>query len=364
MITSFEDHLRVALRDELSDIDQGSLARTTLPPPAPRSRRGAVVAVAAAVVAVTLTASIVALAQRHSDVASPPVAPSTTAASTDSAVAQVKVPDVLSMDSTQARSLVDKAHLKYVERSVWSSQPKGLVVQQEPGPHAVVAPGATVTVYVSQGQEMTIVPDTGEVVGKDLKVATAALTAAHLQVVSQYEKSVKPKDQVLSWDQTAGSQVPVGTPVTLKISDNSQMTVPDLSGMKPDQALAALKQAQWAGADTDLVQTTKEDSDHVLWGLIVAQQPLPNAVVDKNSVIAVTIATEPHVPMPDLTGKTVSQAKDLLTASGWYGQLTVQLHRELTATKDQANKIFDQTPAPSGLILVTDPIIVDVYPES
>lgn len=67
---AFEDQLRIALREQLGDIEQKDLKQLTLPPPAPRSHHGPVIAVAAAVVAITMTAGIVLIA-RHQPVASP-----------------------------------------------------------------------------------------------------------------------------------------------------------------------------------------------------------------------------------------------------------------------------------------------------
>jgi serine/threonine-protein kinase len=275
-------------------------------------------------------------------------------------VQTVTVPNVVTMDSQDAKAAVQKANLVYKEQSVYSQAAKGRVEKQDPVANKTVAPGSTVTVYISQGPEMTTVPDASAIVGKNVSDASAAITAAHLQVVTQAQASAQPKDQVLSMDQTPGAQVQVGTVVTLKVSDNSLMTMPDLSKMTPADALVAVKKAGWGG--DQLVQTTKEDPNQALWGRILSQQPAATTVIGKNSVVAVTVATEPHIPMPDLTNKTVSQAQDMLNSDGWYGQLTVKVHQEMTPPKDKANLIFGQTPAPSGLILITDPITIDVYP--
>ena len=140
------------------------------------------------------------------------------------------------------------------------------------------------------------------------------------------------------------------------------MVVPDLSKMTPDQALAALKQAGWSADAKGLVQTAKEDPNQALWGTITAQNPAVNAKVSKTSVINVTVASEPHVPVPDLKNMTVNQAYDTLSSLGWDGQLRCSVHREITPPAGQANLIFDQSPDPSNLILVTDTVHVDVYP--
>jgi serine/threonine-protein kinase len=277
-------------------------------------------------------------------------------------VQSVTVPNVVGMDAQTASDTVKNANLVYKEMPVYSQSPKGRVEKQTPNPNTSTTPGATVTVYISQGPEMTVIPDQDQIVGKNVNDATATLKAAKLQVVTQTTPSTAPQNQVLSMDQKPGAQVPINTVVTLKVSDFSLMTVPDLTNMTPDQAIAALKQAGWTSDPSGLVQTTKEDPNAARWGRILSQQPKSKDVVGKNSVVGVTVATEPHIPMPDLTGLTQGEAQARLSGLGWYGQLTVKVHQDIVPPTGQANLVFGQSPAPSGLILVTDPVTIDVYP--
>ena len=258
---------------------------------------------------------------------------------------RVIVPNVQGMDSEQARAAIQNANLKYQEKAVYSDFPKGRVQSQKPDPNTSVTPQTLVTVAISQGPEMRVVPDQSKITGKSLAEATSVLTAAGFQVVSQYTASALPKDQVISMaPPNYGQQMQKGSVLTLTASDNSLMILPDLSKLTPDQALAALKQAGWSADPNALVQTAKEDPNQALWGTITAQNPAVNAKVSKNSVVNVTVASEPHVPMPDLTGKTVNEAYDALSALGWHGQLRVTKHNELVPPTGQANLIFPAEP--------------------
>lgn len=85
----FKDQLRDALRNDLRLINQDSLQRPTLPPPAPHPQRAAVIGVAAAVVAVTMAAGIVVMLHRNpaSTVAAGAASEVTTSTSTSAASA-------------------------------------------------------------------------------------------------------------------------------------------------------------------------------------------------------------------------------------------------------------------------------------
>ena len=72
---------------------------------------------------------------------------------------KVTVPNVQGMDSEQAKSTVQNANLKYQEKAVYSDFPKGRVQSQKPDPNTSVTPQTLVTVAISQGPEMRVVPE-------------------------------------------------------------------------------------------------------------------------------------------------------------------------------------------------------------
>lgn len=341
---------------------------------AQRRARLTIAAASVAVCAVVISGVWIAASRRSPAVTTSPIAvPETvsnatptvagpTPSSGDQPAAVVSVPNIVGMDSDQARTTVENDGLTYREESIYSNSPKGRIDRQVPVDGASVTSGSTVVAYISQGPEMAVVPEAGTVVGLTVGQATAALEAAGFTVQVRDQASPLPKGQVLSMDLRPGSEVQAGTTVTLTVSDNSLMVTPDLTKMTPDQALAALKQAGWTGDDRALVTTTLEDPEQALWGHILTQQPAAGDPVPKTSAVAVTIAAEPHIVVPDLSDKTIDQAYQALTAVGWYGQLEVTVHKELTPPTGRANLIYRQSPAPTIRTSVSSTITVDVYP--
>jgi serine/threonine-protein kinase len=285
-------------------------------------------------------------------------------------VQKVSVPSVLNYDAQKAQDILTKNNLKYLERKVNSSSVKGRVDKQDPDPGTEVQPGATVTVYISQGPEMTTIPDAADLIGKNVKDAESALTAAHLKFVSQSQQSAKPKDEVLGLgaDTQPGQQVPVDTVVTLLISDNTLMTMPDLSRLTPEQANAKLKDASVGWTGEGVTATPVENKTQALWGTIIdaSQNPKAGDAVPKNTPVTVQVATEPTIPVPDLTvGMTADQAAQALRALGWIGQLTVVTHTEIppaSVPDGKWDQVYNQTPTSGTVIKVTDGVTVDVYP--
>jgi serine/threonine-protein kinase len=283
-------------------------------------------------------------------------------------VQQVTVPNVLHEDAQQAQKDIQAKNLVYREEKIYSSAIKGTVASQKPDAGATAKPGDVVTVQISQGPQMTVIPAKGDLIGKDVKDAEAALTNAQLKFVPQSQASDKPKNQVLTLGpgQSPGDQVQVGTVVTLIVSDNSMMKMPDLSNQKPEQALATLKNLGWSGNANSLTQTPKEDKNQALWGYITAQQPTANKVVAKDSVINVTVATEPKIAMPDLSGKTLDQVKAALSEAGWVpGQLVVVTENGQTPPKGQGETVIQnsQSPTANDEILMTATITIHMYPK-
>jgi beta-lactam-binding protein with PASTA domain len=87
---------------------------------------------------------------------------------------QVTVPNVKHMSKSKAIAKLKEYGLGVSVDSVYSDEVTGTVVDQRPGEGAVVASGAVVTIDVSKGPEMVLVPS---VVGSGQDTATAHLEA-------------------------------------------------------------------------------------------------------------------------------------------------------------------------------------------
>ncbi|HZM66612.1 MAG TPA: Stk1 family PASTA domain-containing Ser/Thr kinase, partial [Nakamurella sp.] len=134
-------------------------------------------------------------------------------------VSLVSVPNVVSYTPDAAKKALNDANLQYQEVPQSSSDAdKGKALAQDPAAQAQVVPGSTVKVTIGTGLETVQVPD--GLVGQTLDQATAALTAAKLQMVSQEADGTEPANQVTGMDPAAGTRVQEGTPITLTVSNN------------------------------------------------------------------------------------------------------------------------------------------------
>jgi serine/threonine-protein kinase len=285
-------------------------------------------------------------------------------------VQQVSVPNVRGMDAQRAQQEIVDSELKYKEEKVYSATVvKGRVADQKPEPGEQVSPNTPVVVYISQGTQMTSIPDADALIGKDVKDAEAALTAAHLKWVTSSKASDAPKDQVLELgpDHQPGDAVPVDTVVTLVLSDNSLMKMPDLSNQTIDQALARLTDTSvgWTGTKQSLAQSPDPTSDRALWGKVTGQAPKAGDLVSKNTAINVTVGSELQIPMPNLDGMTQQQALDALHAAQWDGQLIAVTENGQVPPPGKGETVIpgSQSPAANTEIPMTDTVTIHLYPK-
>jgi serine/threonine-protein kinase len=119
---------------------------------------------------------------------------------------------------------------------------KGLVITSTPKPGVVVSPHTAVTLIVSEGAAPVSMPD---VTNKPVDQAKAILTALGLKVTTTKDFSDKvPENSVISTNPPAGATLHKGDSVALSVSKGPQtFPVPDVRGMKVDDAVAALKAA-------------------------------------------------------------------------------------------------------------------------
>jgi eukaryotic-like serine/threonine-protein kinase len=158
-----------------------------------------------------------------------------------------------------------------------------------------------------------------DVVGKQYDEAVKALVDAGLteQNIKKEEKVEKDKQPgtVLEQDQYAGKTIKANRPVTLTVAKGTEkVSMPDVVGKSKDQAQARLTAAKISTAH--VTYEDKEDKDATP-GTILAQNPGPDATIDPDSEIKLTVAKAvPKIKMPDLTDMPQEDAKKRLTDLG------------------------------------------------
>ncbi|MEP6561689.1 MAG: Stk1 family PASTA domain-containing Ser/Thr kinase, partial [Nakamurella sp.] len=224
-------------------------------------------------------------------------------------VSLVSVPNVVSYTPQEAQKALNEANLQYQEVPLPSSDAdKGKALAQDPAPQTQVIPGTVIKVTVGTGLETVQIPD--GLVGKSLDEATAILASAKLTAVSQEADSTEPTNQVTAMDPAAGSRVQEGTPVTLTVSNNSLMVMPNLRNNTPNQAVSLLNDQGWSGNSDTLSTSTTPVTNPGLVGAIVDQSPAAGSVVPKSGTpVRVSVGIAVQVNIPNVVGKPEAEAK-------------------------------------------------------
>jgi beta-lactam-binding protein with PASTA domain len=186
----------------------------------------------------------------------------------------------------------------------------------------------------------------------------------------QVSPSDKPKDQVVALGAgvNPGDQVQVDTVITLLVSDNSMMKMPQLTNLMPEDALKQLQAPElgWQGDEKYFTQQNAPNPNPALWGRVVDQLPKAGDLVAKTTLVTVSIGVEPRISVPDLSGMTKDQVMAAMKDAGWRGELTVVTDggQDPPAGKDGTVIPGSQDPAAGSEIRMTDGVTVHIYPEA
>ena len=129
----------------------------------------------------------------------------------------IEVPRLVGLRASDARDQLRELGLRVTQRPVESTQPKGTVVRQSPGPGTKLREGQSVLLAISTGPASVSVPD---VVGLDEESAREELEASgfDVQVVDEPTEAIEEDGVVLDQDPAGGSSAPKGSVVTITVS--------------------------------------------------------------------------------------------------------------------------------------------------
>jgi serine/threonine-protein kinase len=225
--------------------------------------------------------------------------------------ATAAVPSLVGLDRTlAARAATDAGLLMTIVERRTSEDPRGLVIEQRPGPGAFLTEGDEITVVVSRGPPPVPLPD---VAGQPVAGAQALLEQAGfvVSIVREHNEDV-PIDIALRTDPVAGEKARPETTVTLVISDGPMpVPVPDVAGKTYDEAVAILAAARLGAAREDAF------SDTVAAGIVIGTKPAVGEPAARDSVVTVVVSKGPEmVEVPNVVGMTVEAANQELRDRG------------------------------------------------
>lgn len=198
----------------------------------------------------------------------------------------LKIPNVVGLSYDDAVLRLQDAGFgaQRGEERFAAAAPKNTVLEQNPPAGSKDISGATVTLDVSNGQELVAVPN---VVGMAREQAENAIETAGFNVgVVNEQPSEQPRGQVLSTRPAPGDQAPMPSPIALVISSGPQVVlVPDVVGRDFADARQLLEQV-------GLAVEARTDNGTAPSGsaMVLSMTPAAGAQVARGSRISVRVA--------------------------------------------------------------------------
>lgn len=222
----------------------------------------------------------------------------------------VPVPQLVGKPFVEAQTLATNAGVKVAQSdTARCDQPKGSICSQTPL-DGKMQQGETIQVVVSEGAPKVEVPDVTE---KSLANAKDQLQGKEFKVEVKETESDEDPGTVLKQNPDGGTQAEKGSTVTLTVAKQSKIDVPPVVGSQFDAAKAQLEGLEFTVLRVDV------DSNQPA-GQVVKQSPSGGQKAAKGTQITLEVSKGPQqtlVPVPEIRGKRVSEAKQILAQNGF-----------------------------------------------
>ncbi len=197
---------------------------------------------------------------------------------------RTQVPDLIGLTEDQARAEIGSAGLR-VGTVSYRPDPQGRkdrVLEQDPNRDQFVAPLTEIDLVVSEGRPLVEVP---YVLGQSRDQARQTLSGGpgNFEVRMEERESDEPAGQVLETDPQPGTEVPVGSDVTVFYSDGPE-EVPDVVGLQQDEAETRLREAGFEPRVVESTQTTEPK------GTVIDQSPEGGEEEDEGSTVTIVVS--------------------------------------------------------------------------
>jgi serine/threonine-protein kinase len=204
--------------------------------------------------------------------------------------AETTVPSVVGLPADQAEERLKGAGLAAGRAGVFSEEPTGVVVAQDPGVGKEVPRGSRVRINVSRGTGRVTVPD---VVGQSAAEAGASLRGAGLASPRVFTvPSAEPPGSVVAQSPTADSEVARGTAIRINVSKGSgapqRRQAPDVVGLAEDEAVRTLEDA---GFTVRIRRQTTDDPTEV--GAVIEQDPPGGTTLIEGDEVGIMVGEAP-----------------------------------------------------------------------
>jgi serine/threonine protein kinase len=201
---------------------------------------------------------------------------------------EITVPDVVGKQVDTARNILTSSNLRVSVSEAFNDKvPAGQVVSQQPEAGTTVKEQRTITIVVSKGGEITVVPDLRGLNRRDaeLQIKNSGLKLG--RVDEQFAEGSQP-DTVINQNPRPPAQVTKGTTIDIVISKGNspkKLSLPDFQG-----ALLSTVATQLESLKLKQGKITEVANDKYPPGTIVSQNPPPATEVTEGTAIDFSVA--------------------------------------------------------------------------
>ena len=195
----------------------------------------------------------------------------------------VLVPTVRNLPQGQAIDELEERGLRAnVDRLSSEDVREGLALRTVPGAGTEVERGERIQLFISSGPELVAVP---AVIGLSRDSAEAQISGAGLVPAVQEAESEEPEGEVISQDPSAGSELRVGSTVTITVSTGiEQVVVPDVVGIGAGDAERQLRAESLVPVRREQ-EVAEPDED----GRVIDQRPAAGVEVDSGREVVIVV---------------------------------------------------------------------------
>ncbi|AWK70223.1 MULTISPECIES: Stk1 family PASTA domain-containing Ser/Thr kinase [Rhodococcus] len=259
---------------------------------------------------------------------------------------QVTMPDVTNQNADEAETTLQNLGFRVARQQKPDAVvATGNVITTRPVGGVQVDEGSTITLEVSSGPEQVKVP---RLAGLSQQEAQQELNAVGLRLdtaVARAPSSPSEIDTVIDQNPSSGASIALDSVVAITLgSGPEQIRIPDVTGQKVEVAQANIEGAGF----TAVIQQIDSGQPK---GEVVSTDPVGGSTAAKGDTITIRVSNGDNIAMPDLTGKTVSQALATLRSAGWSGSSS-SLAQTQTSTldPDMVGKVLTQQQPPGSEI--------------
>jgi eukaryotic-like serine/threonine-protein kinase len=195
---------------------------------------------------------------------------------------RVAVPDVVGAREADAIATLRAAGLIPNAVDIFSEEPSGTVIAQDPKGGTNIVRGSAVRINISKGPQTVGLPN---VIGQSYDSAAEQLRRAGFTPARRDVDGEEPEGTVVAQDPEPGTLVPPGSRVTVSVSTGRSTTsVPDVRGLEESNAQATLENEGWNVVIRD-TPTQNPDED----GVVISQTPPPGQQAQPGSRVTLFV---------------------------------------------------------------------------